>query len=441
MIVSVFSLSIAYSAFSQELTISGEAVVLKNELITVSGISYKSSTGSAYELYNAENTFYDFSVYISLPNSSSTITYTVEVLNTTDTTYYLLDLVENLYDNNYITYEIVDENDIVFLPDSSTTFDITFSFSTYSSSNTSLTAEFDVVFTDVKDYFYEQILIDNSVDENGSELDIIDSINFIVNKGTPSFSSTSSGDEGMYATADNYGTSYYFRGLISDNYVEFAGMLWRIIRIDGAGNIKLMLYNDDSYGTYYESIGTSSFNTNSSSTDSSDYNTSEIKTFVDEWYEDNLEGNYQNYLVQGSYCVDMENTNSGTSTIYYGAYDRLVSNNSPSLLCDSTTNGISEYKYYVGLISADELVFAGGKVSSFNYSTSYYLYTGVSYWTLSPTFYSSSGVVFYFGNEGWYGYNYVDTSYDGVFPTIYLSAYSEYESGDGSLLNPYKIIM
>ena len=47
----------------------------------------------------------------------------------------------------------------------------------------------------------------------------------------------------MSLTPDDYGISYYFRGNVQNNYVRFAGMCWRIVRITGDGSIKLALYN------------------------------------------------------------------------------------------------------------------------------------------------------------------------------------------------------
>jgi len=68
---------------------------------------------------------------------------------------------------------------------------------------------------------------------------------------------------------DDYGTSYVFRGAVKDNYVNFAGFRWRIVRINGDGSIRLILdgtldttcveYNtDNSCKTYAGS--TSAFN-------------------------------------------------------------------------------------------------------------------------------------------------------------------------------------
>ena len=47
----------------------------------------------------------------------------------------------------------------------------------------------------------------------------------------------------LASTEDDYGTSYYFRGAVKNNYVEYANMCWRIVRVTGDGSIKLVLYN------------------------------------------------------------------------------------------------------------------------------------------------------------------------------------------------------
>ena len=42
---------------------------------------------------------------------------------------------------------------------------------------------------------------------------------------------------------DDYGTSYYFKNVVSNNYVEYANMCWRIVRVVGDGAIKIILHN------------------------------------------------------------------------------------------------------------------------------------------------------------------------------------------------------
>jgi len=45
-------------------------------------------------------------------------------------------------------------------------------------------------------------------------------------------------------TLDDDGTSYYYRGNVENNYVNFSGMCWRIVRVQGDGAIKLVLADD-----------------------------------------------------------------------------------------------------------------------------------------------------------------------------------------------------
>ena len=40
-------------------------------------------------------------------------------------------------------------------------------------------------------------------------------------------------EKNMSVATDDYGTSYYYRGNVIDNYVNFAGMCWRAVRIAG----------------------------------------------------------------------------------------------------------------------------------------------------------------------------------------------------------------
>ena len=52
----------------------------------------------------------------------------------------------------------------------------------------------------------------------------------------------------LASTEDDYGTSYYFRGDVKNNYVEFANKCWRIVRIGGDNTAKLILHNDNISG-------------------------------------------------------------------------------------------------------------------------------------------------------------------------------------------------
>ena len=59
----------------------------------------------------------------------------------------------------------------------------------------------------------------------------------------------STDDEALLASAeDDNGISYYFRGAVTNNYVEFANKCWRIVRVGGDGSVKLILHNDNKAG-------------------------------------------------------------------------------------------------------------------------------------------------------------------------------------------------
>ena len=80
-------------------------------------------------------------------------------------------------------------------------------------------------------------------------------------KGTPDFSKTATTDEGLFMVEDDEGESYYYRGAVKNNYVSFAGFIWRIIRRNGDGSAR-MIYSGKSTTDTGEAvtIGRSQFN-------------------------------------------------------------------------------------------------------------------------------------------------------------------------------------
>ena len=264
----------------------------------------------------------------------------------------------------------------------------------------------------------------------------------------------------MYAAEDDLGTSYYFRGAVTNNYVQFAGYYWRIIRINGDGSIRI-IYDGTSAHANGEStndrqIGTSTFN--------EDYETSyyvgytyqigaqrpssqnsgtasTIKGVLDNWYQTNIanQGLDEQVVSTPGFCND-RNTASGSSwvasgsTFYYAAYERLNTNKTPTLQC-SNTNDI--YTTKVGLITADEVSMAGGVYGKIN--RSYYLYTGQFYWTMSPSYFASTGFasVFFVSSGGNLDYSGVNGTL-GVRPVLNLSA-DVTLTGSGTQTDPYVV--
>ena len=289
-----------------------------------------------------------------------------------------------------------------------------------------------------------------------------------VNLDTPNFANTSctSGcDEttvGIYETTDNLGTSYYYRGDVENNYVQFAGYYWRIIRINGDGSVRIIYDGTSAHANGDSStdrqIGTSAFNsTNGSYTGGFTYelNTqrpsfqnggtaSTIKEVLDSWYTTNIINKVLDDQVVSvpGFCNDREMA-SGYSwsaqpseVIRYAAYERLYTNKAPTLRC---SNNLDLYTTKIGLITADELTMAGSPwYSDLNSNNdSFYLYTGQCYWTITP-FDIDRGISFNFfvSSPSNNQLNGLILNMHGVRPVINLSA-DVTLTGSGTATDPY----
>ena len=130
-----------------------------------------------------------------------------------------------------------------------------------------------------------------------------------------------------------------------------------------------------------------------------------IKGVLDTWYQDNLQSYTDKISRDAGFCGDREPSTSQTisnglggsrtTTTYYGAYIRLVSNKAPTFECQndsdlytvsSSNQGNKALDYPIGLISVDEVAYAGGVYNTAN--NSYYLYSNSRYWTMSPYYFS-----------------------------------------------------
>ena len=343
-------------------------------------------------------------------------------------------------------------------------------------------------------------------------------------------------DHVLNTAPDDYGTSYYFYGNVIDNYVEFGNLtykediyvgdeivedffslseceklnnsckliykagesiLWRIVRINGDGTIRLVLddvakdssgrtittdfnpgYEDTAENAYvgymYGTLGSTTYDATHENK-----NDSTIKVAVDKWYEDNLKTNYASYLSDTLFCGDKTLAENGiggvttqlgyvTNVTYYSSTERLLHSSGttdiitskPTLKCAEKTNdNYSRYtinqstlpngketngdlKYPIGLLSADEVAYAGAyKYNQAN--KTYYLYSSSIYspwWLSSPSVYDI-GFAGVWGINGENGR--IDTSsvYGSLAfrPTINLKQDIKF-TGTGTSTDPYKIV-
>ena len=177
--------------------------------------------------------------------------------------------------------------------------------------------------------------------------------------------------------------------------------------------------------------------------DTANTNDSTIKTFIDTWYKNNMTS-YTSQLEDTVFCNDRSYTTSG-SNLFFGAYTRLITNIQPTLKCQNArdkftvdaSNGNGALTYPVGLITADEMAYAGGVNNTSNYS--FYLYNKAYQWAFSPSaFYWSKTYEFNLDPTGVPRNTYVTNSYV-VCPVVSLKSGIGYLSGSGTANDPFVI--
>ena len=256
---------------------------------------------------------------------------------------------------------------------------------------------------------------------------------------------------------------------------------WRIIRINGDGSIR-MIYSGVTpptestkvIKTTDTSLGNSPFNQKYNSAEYVGYmyeigkqhgtsKSSDIKTYLDNWYANYTDLNKTGTKITDQiYCNDrtastsnvaysttnyttLTSWNSKGTTYYYGANGRVWNNPvSPDYKCPvasdkfttTTVKGNGKLSYPVGLITADEITFAGLPAGKTN--NSFYLYTGDYYWAGSPCdFDNGISSEFRVIGGGLLYFDYVNYIY-GVRGVVSLSSEANL-IGDGTWNNVYEV--
>ena len=250
---------------------------------------------------------------------------------------------------------------------------------------------------------------------------------------------------------------------------------WRIIRTNADGSIRLLYAGNDvngneahlgvsSYGkAYYSDVeytdetfleiydplnaGYKYGTSGSLESNRTNENDSEIKTYIDTWYENNLTS-YTNYLSNDAiYCNDRGlasgSTYSSTNPFNFKAYDRLSTNKTPTYDCTNSqdafsgSNAEAKLKYPIALITADESAYASKWLSNCG-------------WTMTPYgFIQGFSFMYAVNSDGYFesGYSVPISNSAGVVlplsvrPATSLKSCVTWKSGDGSRNNPYEIEM
>ena len=341
----------------------------------------------------------------------------------------------------------------------------------------------------------------------------------------------------LAGAVDDYGMSYYFRGNVTNNYVQFANKCWRIVRVTGDGSIKLVLHNDNennvaspcassnnstsaAFARYSGTTYTTKYNEQTNDNTyvgfmygtagsikyaetHANINKSTILQNLETWYKNNL-ASYQTKLADTIWCNDKStktnqtiinaslNTTTnklnkssynypglgyGTNYTLYSGIRRAAANyyytdtsskqygtvgTGPTLICpldndvgklskftvNDTINGNGALDYKIGLLTVDEVLYAGSidwfGYQALNYNNSSinsYLRensTGALYWSFSPSHFDGAAAVHGVGGNGFVSYLWVATAY-GLRPAVSLTSETTISGGNGTSSNPFKI--
>ena len=246
---------------------------------------------------------------------------------------------------------------------------------------------------------------------------------------------------------ENNKKTYVFSGPVVNNYVSFAGLTWRIVRINEDGSIRIILnesagrtpfntkpttyYFNPLVGYMYGTLGSTSI-----SSAHANVNSSTAKTYLDDWYVTNL-SSYSSYIADAGFCGDRTYTSGtplGNFAATYAQSTTLACPQESDLYTTTTsTNGNKALTYPIGLISSSEFNYTRKAGNTFLPLTS-----TDGFWTMTPSKYDNAPYVEGIYRGGLQDVEVSSTIYS-VLPVISLKDNVLISSGNGSSTNPYVI--
>lgn len=355
--------------------------------------------------------------------------FTVENLSDKKTTYNLL--FNNIYNDyeNDLVYEVYEGENLVIsqtvAPKTGSNSYIKLNIDLDSAQNREYNIKFYIVNRDNKDVaLYQNKKFSASIEINSLLInsEIKTATNYLlVNNNVIEDNNASNG---LFKTLEtNSGqASYYYKGEVENNYVSFNNELWRIIRINEDGSIRII--RNDSFGLNHQ------FNIDSKSENSFDYLNSNIKKELDNYFNSNLVS-FKSMLVEQNYCNNLNVVKSDNYKIAEAnkTYQEYI----PTLKCTE------DNKLYIGLITYEEAVFAG--LSYGDYNNTNYLVKGnnKNTWTMSKAginSYSKDNYVWRISENGSITEQIVTNNYTSIRPVINLKG-SLNVTGIGTENDPY----
>ena len=266
---------------------------------------------------------------------------------------------------------------------------------------------------------------------------ILSSNTLITDTPTLTTSSNNTSDKsGLYkSTATNTGNpTYYFRGNVENNYVSFAGFTWRIVRVNEDGTIRIVMQDG------INSNANIAFNSNYNNYTYMYYTNSEAKTTLENWYQANIgsKKDLASSVASGNYYCEQAKVKYSSSFTSGNANMTPYTSYIPDFKCIADGNGKGVVNANVGLLSYDEVVYAGGY--PFSNNDNYYLNNpAIDWWTMSPAGISGSfSIVWCVDATGVFNSNYVNYARR-LRAVLNLTADTQISDGDGTKENPFTI--
>lgn len=427
MFIAALFMCVGYATISgDKLSIEGKVNAVAQEGVFITDVSYVSNNGA--DTTNSKINDYSGTVLNSQvmlgDNSGSSITYEITIYNSSDDHYYFEGtrylLGDDTYDNEDISFVLEGlEKDDILKGKKSVTFKMTFFYAnnTVSSDNKLIS---------ILNFDFEMIPRLNDLIRLHNTL--------ITDEPTLTDSSNNTSDaSGLYSsTATNSGDpTYYFRGNVTNNYVHFADLTWKIIRINEDGTVRLILNNDVGGRGH-------AFNSVNNTYDKMYYSSgSDAKAVVDDWYQTNIvDAGYDSYVVTMPFC-EQAKVKGLAGWSGENATMEVYTEYKPNFRYSIDGNGKGILNSKVGLITYDEVVYAGGYYGKDN--KSYYLCRSGGLWTMSPSGFSDVANGWLVRSGGSLSANHVRYGY-GWCPVINLEIGTQ-ATGTGTETDPYEVII
>ncbi len=291
----------------------------------------------------------------------------------------------------------------------------------------------------------------------------------------------STADDRILSTAeDDGGTTYYFRGNPIDNYLEYAGMCWRIVRIQGDGSVKLILASEKTCSTTNLTDDSGYATDGAAGTQGTDLyahygykmiddryindyinsaadKTGNARTKLNEWLERKITNTSDKTLLKNeTWCIgDQTNGYDDTGEVVgtisdlinsitnfqFSTGNKLGVTKTPSYKCETTgVNGEIDINK-VGMLTFDEIVYGGAGVDEIGNGLHSFLYeNALNTWYLTLSLTEHQGYVYSFRvTENGDYVNRVDDEFNKLRPTITLISTAKILSGNGTISNPYTV--